>query len=268
MTMKNKKILTILLFVGFAFILSSTKIKAQTEAKLVLGNPSNAVSDINNPENYLVVHRGFVLSYNKERGGANWVSWHLSKSDIGTTDRTNAFAPDTSLPRSWWIRPTDLSLKGYDRGHLCPSEDRSDTEENNRETFLMSNMIPQTARLNRGAWKSLEGYLQKTIPKTNSEAYIYAGCYGDKGRIKNKITIPTNCYKIAVILPEGNNDLRRITKETRVIAVNMPNESNNLKGWKNYITTVDEIERETGYDFLSALSDSIQSTIEARKDNQ
>lgn len=132
----------------------------------------------------------------------------------------------------------------------------------------MSNMVPQTARLNRGAWKSLETYIQKTVPKTNSEAYIIAGCYGDKGRIKDKITIPTNCYKIAVIMPEGDNDLRRITKETRVIATDMPNESNNKSGWKNYITTVDDLESKTGYDFLSALPDPIELILEARKDNK
>lgn len=242
--------------------------KAQTAVKIVLGNPSNAVSDVNTPDNYLVLHQGFILSYNRERGGANWVTWHLSASDVGTAERTNAFAPDTTLPRDWWIKPADMSLKGYDKGHLCPSEDRSDTEDNNRETFLMSNMQPQTARLNRGAWKSLEGYLQKLVAKSNVEAYIYAGCYGDKGRIKDKITIPTRCYKIAVILPEGSNDLRRITKESRVIAADFPNEKDNKTGWKNYITTVDDIEEKTGYDFLSTLSEDIQTVIEAKKDNQ
>jgi endonuclease G len=266
--MKYLKSYLIFSFFISLFVLASNLVNAQTAVKLVLGNPSIAVTNINTPDNYLVIHNGFVLSYNKARGGANWVTWHLSASDISTAERTNAFAPDTTLPRDWWIKPTDLVLKGYDRGHLCPSEERTDTEANNRETFLMSNMIPQTIRLNRGSWKSLESYIQKTIPRTNSEAYIYAGCYGDKGRIKDKITIPTQCYKIAVILPEGNNDLRRITKDTRVIAVDMPNESDNKSGWKNYITTVDEIESKTGYDFLSTLPDSIQSIIESKKDNQ
>lgn len=255
--------LLILLF----FVLCTNETNAQTEIKLVLGNPSNAVADINTSDNYLVVHSGFVLSYNKQRGGANWVAWHLSASDIGNAERTNAFAPDTTLPRDWWIKPSDLSLKGYDRGHLCPSEERTDSEANNRETFLMSNMQPQTARLNRGAWKSLENYIQKTVTRNNVEAYIYAGCYGDKGRIKDKITIPTNCYKIAVILSEGNNDLRRITKDTTLIAADFPNEKDNKTGWKNYIATVDDIEEKTGFDFLSTLPEAIQTIIEAKKAN-
>lgn len=236
--MKRFVCIILFLFVLSFLDLITTSVIAQTEIKLVLGNPSAAAVDLIKADNYLVVHSGFILSYNKERGGANWVTWHLSKTDIADAERTNAFTPDTSLPRDWWIKPTDLVLKGYDRGHLCPSEERTDSEQSNRETFLMSNMVPQTARLNRGAWKSLETYIQKTVPKTDSEAYIIAGCYGDKGRIKDRTTIPTSYYKIAVVMPEGDNDLRRITKEMRVIAADMPNESTNKSGWKNYITTV------------------------------
>jgi endonuclease G len=56
------------------------------------------------------------------------------------------------------------------------------------------------------------------------EAYIYADFCGDADRIKNKITIPTNCYKIMVVLPEGDGDLQRINSKTRIIAVDMPND--------------------------------------------
>ena len=68
-------------------------------------------------------------------------------------------------------------------------------------------------------------------------------------------------------MPEGDNDLRRITKDTRVVAVDMPNESDNKSGWRNYITTVDELESKTRYDFLSNLSKQIQIVLEAKKDN-
>lgn len=126
----------LLLCLAVICILSSASV-AQT---LVLGNPSNA--NDTDTSNLLVVHSGFVLSYNQERGGANWVSWHLSASDIGNF-RTDAFAPDMLLPAALRIKPKDLSLKGFDRGHLCPSEDRSAIEAANRETFVMSNMIPK-----------------------------------------------------------------------------------------------------------------------------
>jgi len=234
---------------------------------IVLGNPSNAVTDVAIPDNYLLFHTGFILSYNRSRGAANWVTWHLSASDIGTLERTNAFAADEALPSEWRIGKNDYVRSGYDRGHLCPSKDRTDTDANNRETFLMSNMQPQLPRLNRSTWQSLEGEVQ-SLAQQGSEAYLIAGCYGDKGKVNGKVTIPTHCWKIVVILPEGNNDKRRINCNTRVIAVDMPNETSILSGWQNYRTTVDAIETTTGYNFLSTLSKSKQACLESKVDDQ
>jgi endonuclease G, mitochondrial len=261
-TMKFKAIYQLLLLLFIAFSVS-----AQTSNQLVLGNPSKAGTDLEEANNYLVAHSSFVLSYNNERGAANWVFWHLENSDIGKVERTNAFAPDTTLPKDWWILPTAYSGSGYDRGHMCPSKDRSDTEERNKETFLMSNMQPQTPKLNQKTWKYLEDYTREIVGRDN-EAYIYAGCYGDKGKIKEKVTIPTNCFKIIVLLPTGDDDLKRINQETRVIAVNMPNDETVSERWRTYLTTVDDIEAKTGYDFLSTVSKKNQKAIEAKIDNQ
>lgn len=243
----------------------SYSVFTQTSDSLILGNPSNAKTDLNQPDNYLVTHNGYALSYNKSRGSANWVAWHLEKSNIGTAERTNAFAPDTTLPQEWWIVPSDYTESGYDRGHMLPSKDRSDTTENNRVTFLMSNMQPQSPNLNRKTWEYLEEYTRELVGKGN-EAYIYAGCYGDKGRINNKVTVPTNCFKIIVLLPVGDDDLKRIDNATRVIAVDMPNDETINFKWRLYLTTVDDIEQKTGFDFFSNVSKNIQKEIESRID--
>lgn len=251
----------------FSIIFALTAI-GQTNDALVLGNPSNAVTDLNQPDNYLVTHNGYALSYNKSRGAANWVAWHLEKSNIGMAERTNAFAPDTTLPREWWIVPSDYTDSGYDRGHMLPSKDRSDSIENNRLTFLMSNMQPQSPKLNQKTWKYLEDYTREVINQApGNEAYIYAGCYGDKGRIKDKITIPTRCFKIIVVLEEGDDDLNRIDVLNRIIAVDMPNDETVSTRWRSYITTVDDIEKKTGFDFLSNLPNYLQASLESKEDH-
>lgn len=244
---------------------ASRQQQQQQPDSLILGNPSRAKTDLNQPDDYLVAHDGFTLSYNKSRSAANWVAWRLEKDDIGDAERTNAFAPDTTLPRDWWIKPNDYSGSGYDRGHLCPSKDRSSSEESNRETFLMSNMQPQTPKLNQKTWKYLEDY-ERDLVRAGNEAYIYAGCYGDLGKINARITIPARCWKIIVLLTEGENDLKRIDKKTRVIAVDMPNDETLSQRWRTYLTTIDHIEEATGYDFLSTVSKKIQKTIESAKD--
>src|ERR1043165_8205242 len=66
---------------------------------LVMGNPSGATTDTNNPNNYLMQKQQYVLSYSRDRGTPNWVSWHLDSSWItGVADRQDDYRADTTLP--------------------------------------------------------------------------------------------------------------------------------------------------------------------------
>jgi endonuclease G len=77
---------------------------------LLLGNPSNAVSSMASTDNYLMVKPQYVLSYNSKTNTANWVSWQLNRSWIGTADRLDNFRPDDALPAAWYkVRPTDYT---------------------------------------------------------------------------------------------------------------------------------------------------------------
>jgi endonuclease G len=252
-----------------ALVLSVTDLSAQD--KLVFGNPSSATNKQTNPKNFLLEHQNFILSYNKSRGAANWVTWHLSRAslgltDIGLTDNPDDFAPDELLPVDWRIKPSDYSEKVFDRGQMCPSSDRSNTLANNVETYMMSNIQPLTPNLSRVTWKSLEEF-SRVLVRRGNELYIYAGCYGSNGRINDKITIATNCFKIILVLPEGNDDLNRVGVKTRVIAVDMPNKSTVNRRWQTYLTNVDAIEKVTGFDFLSPLKDELENELEARTDD-
>jgi endonuclease G len=70
---------------------------------LLLGNPSNAASSVASTDNYLMVKPQYVLSYNNKTHTANWVSWQLNKSWIGTADRKNDFRPDDALPNQGYF---------------------------------------------------------------------------------------------------------------------------------------------------------------------
>jgi endonuclease G, mitochondrial len=131
----------------------------------------------------------------------------------------------------------------------------------------MTNMIPQAAGNNAGPWNDLEMY-SRDLAKQGNELYVISGGYGSKGKIADgKIDIPERTWKVIVVLPEGENDLARITDATRVIAVDMPN-TEEVKGtdWRSYRTSVDAIEKATGYDFLSNVSNIIQNKLEANVD--
>ncbi len=235
---------------------------------LALGNPSNA--NTSDPNNYLLVNNYFALSYNRDKAIPNWSAWRLSKAELGDLARPNPdpFRPDPRLPNNWErVTPSDYTGSGFDRGHLCPSADRSGSEEGMSDTFLMTNMTPQTPDLNRGPWVKLEAYLRTLVTRGN-DVYIFAGVYGEKGKLKKKVSVPTNDWKIAVSIPRGA-PISEINPQTRVIAVDMPNvKAIKNADWQLYRVTVRQIEQRTGYNFFSNLPQLLQDEIENKTDTK
>ncbi len=243
----------------------------------VLGNPSNAVADINSPNDYLIERAQYVLSYSREKGEPNWVAWHLDSTWIGSAPRQNNYRADSSLPPGWYqVEPYDYSGSGFDRGHNCPSGDRTSTVTDNSATFRMTNMLPQAPDNNQGPWEFLESYC-RTLANRGYEMYIYMGGAGSGGSGVNggvtdtlangHVVVPAYTWKVVLVLPNGTNDLSRIDINTRVFAVIMPNTQGiRTDPWQKYLATVDQVEALTGYDFFSNVSPDVQAVIESRID--
>ena len=103
------------------------------------------------------------------------MSWHLSQPDLGSAPRQDDFRADASLSSGWYqVKPADYSGYGFDRGHNCPSADRTATSADNSATFLMSNMMPQAPQNNQQTWGNLEDYCRKLVGQGN-ELYIICG---------------------------------------------------------------------------------------------
>lgn len=241
---------------------------------LLLGNPSGAVSSTGSADNYLIDQKYYTESYNRTKGGPNWVSWHIDAADLGSTDRLNNFRPDTNLPSGWYEADnTSYKGTGFDKGHNCPSGDRTSSTEANSATFLMDNIIPQAPNNNQHTWEHLESYCRDQVKKGN-EVYVVMGNYGTGGTGRNgyfksidqgRINVPAHIWKVVVIIPNGNNDLQRINAQTRVIAIDTPNDNSIDSNWMKYLCTVRDIEKATGYNLLSALPKSVQDAVETQR---
>ncbi len=251
---------------------------------LFFGNPSDSISDITAARNYLMEKPQFTICYNSETLNPNWVAWHLAASDLGDADRADSFRPDTELPAGWYaVRKNDYKFTyyGFDRGHICPSADRTANTEDNSMTFLMTNMVPQAPDNNRIVWVALEKFEREQV-LAGKEAYIFAGPYGkggtgDKGYFEEipvtlkdgtelSITVPAYTWKIIIFLPEGDDDFSRIADEAEVLAVCVPNEKGCGKNgsWQQYLCSINYIEENTGYDFFELLDDELEENIESR----
>ncbi|MBO6177141.1 MAG: DNA/RNA non-specific endonuclease [Treponema sp.] len=256
----------------------NTKTGQKENTALYMGNPSSAEQNPEQKDNYLIIKNTFALSYNNSTRNPNWVSWHLCSSDMGSSGRSDAdsFHEEENIPDTF-NKNTASSYKGsgYDRGHMCPSADRTSDAQVNEETFTMANMVPQTNQNNGGTWASLESYC-RTLAKKGNELYIISGPSGTGAANRNGIfrtewngiNIPSYTWKVILVLTEGTDDIDRITENTRTIAVKIPNNPSCLENtWDNYRVSVDSLEEETGFDFFSEIPDSIENVIESKTDS-
>jgi endonuclease G len=226
------------------------------------------------PNAFLSLKHDYTLSYNGSRRVPNWVSWELNTSYLGSQGRANDFRPDTTFPASEpQAALADFVGSGFDRGHMCPSADRTDNLVDNQETFFLTNMVPQSAHNNEGPWAQLENDL-RTIANQGKELFIVSGGTFSAGSMtigSDAVSVPDATWKVAVVLDHVGQGAADVTTSTRVIAVMMPNRDSEISqsaAWQGFRVSVDSIEAATGYNLLSDVDPAVQAVIEARVDNQ
>jgi endonuclease G len=251
---------------------------ADASVHLALGNPSGATTDPANRDNYLMRKPYFALSYNDANGGPNWVSWRVTRNDLGSAERAE-FAPDVTLPAGFKrVLSPWYSRSGFDRGHMCPRSDRSATAESATATFVMTNIVPQSPHLNQRAWNDLEEYCRTLVRSKRQTLYIIAGPHGKGGEgsagradtISNgRVAVPARCWKVVVVLDADGgeaDDAARVGSNTRVIAVVMPNDQSVGHGWSKFRTSVREVESLTGYTFLDRVPKDVAGPLKEKVD--
>jgi len=253
----------------FILLFQLPALQAQSPQAMSIHLEMGIPLDGNASNDYLIIRPQYALSYNQQLNVANWISWNIHRGWYGSVPRYSGnFIADTSLPAEFYrVKHSDYTNSGYDRGHMVRSEERTATDEDNRSTFILTNIMPQTPTLNQQTWLSLELECERMCKNDNKELFVIAGgVFGpNPKRLNTVVSVPDSCWKIIVILDSGQR-LKDITPQTRVIAVMMKNGTytSGTTDWKLYTTTVDAIEQSTGYDFLSDVPKPIQAIIEAK----
>lgn len=213
----------------------------------------------NCPNDIQVIKRGdFAVGWSPSLRHPVWCAYHLTGEErFPVTDRPN-FRKDRDADRC--PAAGDYKGKGYDRGHMVPNYaivtryGKSAQES----TFLMSNISPQSAELNRGVWREFEHRIADLWTKRYGEIWVIVGCVQSKENREllssTDIDVPEAFYQI-IVAQEGLN--------VRALAVMYPQ----AVPWRLYptrgIVTIDEIEELTGLDFLPELPAFIQDPLEA-----
>ncbi len=231
------------------------------QENMALGNPDGATSEPSRTTNFLVVRKQYALSYNDDRRYPNWVAWKLDADDIGDTPR-GQFHPDDDLPFRP-VTPGDYTGSGFDRGHNCPSKDRTASKEDNDAVFSMANMTPQLHAMNAGPWERLESFT-RTLAQRGNTCYVVCGHIGEQGKTRGGVAIPLEGWKVVVAVPRG----KPIDASARVIAVQIPNDDPRIEhdAWEKYIVTPAELEQSIQLPVFSALPPDVAIALRNKRD--
>ncbi|WP_054851826.1 DNA/RNA non-specific endonuclease [Olleya sp. ITB9] len=203
----------------------------------------------------IVHHDGYSLSYSEPHEQAEWVAYELKKTHLSNADFKRPYFEIDDAVKTGAAHWRNYKKSGYDRGHLCPAGDRKYTKAAHDETFLTSNISPQTHDFNAGVWNRLEQKTRYWAKKYDGVFVVTGGIL--KGKMKTigaeKVAVPNQFYKVLI----DNN-----SGQTKVIAFLMDHQESDLPLYK-FVTSVDEIEQLTGIDFFSELDDDTEDKLEA-----
>ncbi len=200
-------------------------------------------------------YAGFRLSFNADNHTPNWVAWELLAAETeGKVSRKNTFWTDEEV--AGCPNANDYKKSGYDKGHMCPAADQKWSEQAMYDCFSFTNMTPQDGALNSCAWQTLEKKERKWAMRDSAILIVAGPIYekSDTKRIGNSgVRVPSAFFKVFAA---------PYLDEPRGIAFVYPNMSS-PGNMENYVMTIDDVEKLTGFDFFYNLPDEVENNIES-----
>lgn len=204
----------------------------------------------------IIQRTGYTLAYDAKNKTPQWVAWELTdKETRGKEERTNDFQPDPEVIGTKVVT-YDYSGSGYDRGHMAPAGDMKWSKQAMQESFYMTNICPQDHNLNTEDWNDLEMKSREWARRYGKVHIVCGPIY--KG-IRNeyigehRVKVPDAFFKVILI-----DDARK----PYALGFLFENKAGE-RPLKEYLVSVDEIERITGMDFFSVLPDNLEDRLEA-----
>ena len=218
--------------------------------------------------------RNYTAYYDKSTYTSMWTAYPLQKKHMGNLDRPAKWYFNTEIGEEYQVNLTDKSYEGdiYSRGHLIPNASRNGIEEMQKQTFYVTNSVPQVqVKFNSGMWSTLEGALQ-TIAKGGETLYIVTGVAFEKVGESKKVeyiqakddtkNIPIPNYFYKLVLKVTTNSSGVVTSAT-TCGFWFENKAYSGSVYANHAVSVDQVEQWTGFDFFANLPDTIEAAAEA-----
>ena len=230
-----KKLLLLAVF-GLLPLFSQAQINQQCPQFTVNGTPLYPAK-LGDQE---VCHLNYAVIHKCEVKAPIAVFEHLTKDKIvGGFKRRDDFRPDPKVSHACQAQLSDFAGQPYDRGHMSPAGNNTQSAEIMSESFFLSNMVAQVPNNNRGIWKQLETW-EREWAMAGGDFYIISGpiFMPNHKVIGRGVGVPDGLYKIIIEKNSG-----------RVMAYMMPNAPLPVQDLSKYQTTMTAVEQATGIKF-------------------
>jgi endonuclease G len=222
----------------------------------------------------VIRNEAFMVGYSEILGNPLWVKYQVLPKPDKTQNlpRPERFTQDWRSFRCWLHFPCvnhdDYTRTGYDRGHMAPNHVIATRygQAAQHETFLMTNITPQLPNLNRRAWQRLESIAANHFSDNLGHFWVVTGpIFDDKPNFLpgyKMIAIPKAFYKIFI------READVAGEPPKVLAFIMPQELAGNEDLGDFLTSVRDIEQQTGLNFFHKLDDGVEAYIETLIDPQ
>ncbi|MEM9141874.1 MAG: DNA/RNA non-specific endonuclease [Bacteroidota bacterium] len=260
---KNRILYTVLLLISVVvFWLFENFYTPDTYSETTGYEPETVFPQVLRPsstQGSIAIHNHYMLSYMEAYEQAEWVAYVLKKDHLTYDDRERPYFIEDPQVKSKSADWRNYRGSGYDRGHLCPAGDRRFSEQAYNETFYTSNISPQDRNFNAGIWNRLENQVRQWA-KRYGELYVITGGVLEEGLIEigeEDVDVPRYYFKIVV---RGRPD------EPKALAFLMPGKES-PRPLKDFLVSIDALEKRTGIDFFEKLDDAVETEIETQINN-
>jgi endonuclease G len=206
-----------------------------------------------------LVNRGYSVGFDDALPSPRWSSYRVFPYKDVHLERPSSFKSDARTASR--VTTSEYVRSGYDRGHLAPNYAISVCygEESQKETFLLSNIVPQLHALNAGLWKDMEQRIMKRYVERYGTVWVQVGPVFTATPEKKvgRIPVPSSFWMVISEYEESAHGIR-------AIAYLVPHEEK----WRDaeltrYVVSIRRIEELTGLDFFPKLPKATQDRLES-----
>lgn len=205
------------------------------------GQPPQQAGIIRSASLLQLDYEGFTVWLDCEKRGAVKFRYNAQR-DTGSTKRYDKFFLDPNVPSECQQTSAKAYGHNYDRGHLVPANHLDSSPSSIKATNTMTNILPQAANMNRGAWLLTEEIIE--CYRDIDELLVIGGViWGNNLKDdyfieSHGVNTPDAFWKV-VIRGTGQNE--------KAIAWIVPNSQDATKNnLDRFLVSIDEVERTTG----------------------